>query len=73
MGDPPRKVRVSLPIFDVVGEEATLGRSKGHRLSFAFEPNELGKVAFDATPLQVSDGELLLTRHDRLLRFRKVE
>jgi hypothetical protein len=71
--DPPRTVRLALPMFGVVGETVPLDPSKGYRLSFRFEPNELGKVDFQATPLQVANGGLLLTRHDRRLRFRRVE
>jgi hypothetical protein len=71
--DPPRKVRVSLPMYDVTSESVVVDPAKGYRLSFEFEPNELGKVDFRAAPVEISDGELLLRRHDRLLRFRKVE
>jgi hypothetical protein len=71
--DPPLKVRLLLPMFDVTGETMVVDPVKGYWLSFVFEPNELGKVDFRATPLEISDDELLLKRHDRLLRFRKAE
>ena len=42
----------------------------GHVVKVRFEPNELGKVAFAGTRLRREGAELLLERHDRLLRFR---
>jgi hypothetical protein len=35
--------------------------------------NDIGKVAFKATPLRIVDGELWLERHGRQLKFRRVK
>lgn len=43
----------------------------GHRLTFRFEPNDIGVAAFKDEALAVRDGALVLTRHDREIRFRK--
>jgi hypothetical protein len=40
-------------------------------LRFIFEPNDLGKVAFASTPLIIDEGDLMLQRHDRQIRFRR--
>jgi hypothetical protein len=64
-GDPPRTIILSLPMFDV--------ESDGYRLRFAFHPNDLGRIAFDETPLHQTEDGLNLMRHDRLLTFRRVE
>ncbi len=40
-------------------------------ISPGFEPNDLGKVDFRATPLRIEDGDLVIERHDRLIRFHK--
>ncbi|QAY78341.1 hypothetical protein [Sphingosinicella sp. BN140058] len=71
--DPPRIVRLVLAMFDLVGAPVALDSVKGSRLTFRFEPNDLGRVAFDDTSLEQDDGALLLRRHDRVLRFRRVE
>lgn len=71
-GDPPRSVRLLLPMFDVAGAPIALGPAGGYRLRFAFRANDLGRVAFRATPLSLSPEGLRLMRHDRLLVFRRV-
>lgn len=70
-GDAPTGVRLSLQMFDVVSEAVRLDRTSGYAVRFRFEPNDIGKVNFQATPLQIANGELLLDRHGRTIRFRK--
>lgn len=73
--NPPVSVQISLPMFDLQSPATALPRlpaGQGHALRFLFEPNDLGKVAFASTPLQIDNGDLLLERHDRLIRFRRV-
>ncbi len=71
--DPPQSVRLTLPIFEVRSDTAKPTAAKGYDLRFRFEPNELGRVDFRETTLPVSDGQLVMERHERSLRFRKVE
>jgi hypothetical protein len=66
----PAKVRMLLSIFDVVSQPVNLDSNSGYSLRFCFEPHDLGKVAFQATPLKIVDGELLLDRHGRTIRFK---
>ena len=68
-----REVTISLPMFDVRSTAVPLSGAGGHELQFRFEPNDLGKVAFAATPLRVEQGVLILSRHGRTLRFKRDE
>lgn len=72
-GEPPVSVRLVLQMFEIAGGPVPLDPARGYSLRFRFEPNDLGKVDFRATPLQIEGGELLLERHGRLLRFRRPE
>lgn len=69
---PPVAATLELPLFGLRSDAAPLGGVGGHHLRFRFEPHDLGKVAFSRTPLRIEDGALLLVRHDRLVRFRRV-
>lgn len=44
----------------------------GHRVTFRFDMNDFGIAGFAAEPLQIEGGDLLMRRHDRLIRFRRV-
>lgn len=66
----PVDVIVSLQMFDVASAPVPLATG-GRDISLRFEPNDLGKVAFAATPLRVERGDLILPRHGRTLRFRR--
>jgi hypothetical protein len=66
----PANLRMLLSIFDVVSEPVKLDSNSGYSLRFRFEPHDLGKVAFQATPLKIVGGELLLDRHGRTIRFK---
>jgi len=67
----PTSVRMLLPVFSLVGEPVKLDPSSGYSVRFRFEPNDLGKVAFHGTPLKIENGDLLLARHDRTIRFKR--
>lgn len=66
----PVSLTVLLPVVDLESEAFTLQPGSG-RLSVRFEPNDLGKVAFAATPLRFDGQDLLLERHDRSIRYRR--
>ena len=68
--DPPQTMTLTLPLFDIVGDRVPIAGKAG-RYAFRFEPNDLGKVAFAATPLQREGEDLRLERHGRMLRFRR--
>jgi hypothetical protein len=67
----PSSIRMLFPVFQVVGDSVRLDPSSGYAVRFRFEPNDLGKVAFQATPLKIVNGELLLDRHGRTIRFKR--
>jgi hypothetical protein len=68
---PPTAVRLVLQIFRVASEPVRLDPSSGYAVQFRFEPNDIGKVDFRAEPLRMVNGELVLDRHGRTLRFRR--
>ena len=72
-GAPPTSVRLRLDVFEIVSEPLPLAASSGFLIHYNFEPNDIGKVAFNATPLAVVNGELLLERHGRTLKFRRAK
>jgi hypothetical protein len=67
----PASVRMLFPVFSVFGEPLKLDPSSGYSVRFRFEPNDLGKVAFQATPLKITGGDLLLDRYGRTIRFKR--
>ena len=69
--DPPSAVRLVLQIFRVASEPVKLDPSSGYAVQFRFEPNDIGKVDFRAEALRIVNGDLLLDRHGRTLRFRR--
>jgi hypothetical protein len=66
----PTTVRMLVPVFGVIGEPLKLDPSFGYSVRIRFEPNDLGKVNFQATPLKILNGDLLLDRHGRTIRFK---
>lgn len=44
----------------------------GHRIVFRFDMNDFGVAGFAGEPLAIEGRDLLLRRHDRLIRFRRV-
>ncbi len=70
--NPPTTVRLTLPLFELTGDPVAIDAAKGYGLHFRFEPNDLGKVDFRGTVLPIDQGDLLLDRHDRTIRFHRV-
>jgi hypothetical protein len=68
----PVSVALVLPIFGLRSESVNLPGVGGSEIHFRFEPNELGKVAFSKTALRKDHGALILIRHDRTIRFRRL-
>jgi hypothetical protein len=67
----PTSVRMLFPVFSVISEPIQVDPGSGYSLRFRFEPNDLGKVAFQATPLKIANAEFLLDRHGRTIRFKR--
>jgi hypothetical protein len=67
----PTTIRLLLPMFDLASGPVRLDANSGYSVRFRFEPNDIGKVAFQATPLKLVNGALLLDRHGRTIRFRR--
>lgn len=65
-------VRVVFPLYQV--DSGPIAVPPGAQaLRLAFEPGELGKVAFAGEALRAEDGALVLERHGRVLRFRRAD
>ena len=67
----PTAIRLLLPMFEVASGPVRLDANSGYSIRFRFEPNDIGKVAFQATPLKLVNGALVLDRHGRTIRFRR--
>jgi hypothetical protein len=67
----PVGIRMLFPVYNVTSEPLQLGPNPGYSVRFRFEPNDLGKVDFRAEPVMIVNGELILERHGRTLRFRR--
>lgn len=70
-GDGPMGIRLVLQVFDIASQPVRLDPAAGYSLRFRFEPNDVGKVAFQATPLTIVNGDLVLDRHGRTIRFKR--
>jgi hypothetical protein len=71
-GAPPNSVRLLFNVYQLVSDPLPLAPSPGYLIHYRFEPNDLGKVEFKAEHVKVVHGELLLERHGRTLRFKRV-
>ena len=71
VGRTPVAIVPDLPVypFPLAAHPLTPG---GHRIVFRFDINDFGIAAFSDEPLAVEDGDLLLRRYDRLIRFKRV-
>lgn len=70
-GRTPVAIVPDLPVypFPLAAYRLTPG---GHRIVFRFDMNDFGIAAFADEPLAIEDGDLLMRRFDRLIRFRRV-
>lgn len=68
--NPPATIELAFPIFEAISPPFELAADV-RRLRFRFEPNDLGRVAFDRQVLPPQDGGYVLERHGRRLVFRK--
>jgi hypothetical protein len=64
-------LKLVLSVLDVESQEIRIASDRGGLVHVRFEPNDLGKVAFAKTPLKIDQDDLLLERHERLVRFRR--
>jgi hypothetical protein len=64
-------VSLLLSVLDLESEPFKLSATAGGEMQVRFEPNDLGKVAFARAPLRIDQDDLLLERHERLIRFRR--
>jgi hypothetical protein len=67
----PTSIRLLFAVFGVTSKPLNLDPNSGYAVRFRFEPNDLGKADFRATPLKIINGELLLDRHGRTIRFKR--
>jgi hypothetical protein len=73
IGAPPESVRLLFNVYHLISDPLPLAPSPGYLIHYRFEPNDLGKVEFKAEPVKIVHGELLLDRHGRTLRFKRVK
>ncbi len=71
--DRPVRAIIALSMYELASQPIDIDATKGLDLHFRFEPNDIGKVAFDGTPLAIDNGDLLLSRYGRTLRFHKAQ
>lgn len=69
--DPPLTALLFLPMYEVKADPVALDPAKGYWLSYRFEPHDLGKADFRATPLALDKGDLLFERFGRTIRFHR--
>lgn len=67
----PVAVTLLLPVLSLGSEVFPLSAPGGADLHIRFDPNDLGKVDFQKTALRIEQEDLLLERHDRLIRYRR--
>jgi hypothetical protein len=70
VGQRPARIRIVLPVIELVGDPVEIDAAKGLRFRFGFEPNDLGRVEFKGTALTMDKGQLILLRHGVELHFR---
>jgi hypothetical protein len=66
-------VALVLSVLDIESEAFKVASARGSAMRFRFEPNDLGKVAFEKAPLKIDQEDLLLERHERQIRFRRMD
>ena len=71
-GGLPVSVRVLLPVFALSSDAYAITPGSGRDLTVRFEPNDLGAARFERAPLARRDGDLVMERHGREVRFRQV-
>jgi len=70
-GEQVVSVKFLLPVFDIESERFPLSPGTASKARFNFAPNDLGTATFAQEPLAIeTGGVLVLTRHDRKIRFR---
>lgn len=70
---PPVGVRLGVSVYQIASDELKLDPKSGYTIVYHFEPNDLGKVAFDATPVKIVNGELWLDRYGHTLKFKRAK
>jgi len=70
---PPKSVRLLFNVYQLASDPLPLAPGPGYLIHYRFDANGLGKVAFKGEPLKIDHGELVLERHGRTLRFRRVK
>jgi hypothetical protein len=65
-------VAPEMPVFGPTGDVFPLSSDRGHRLTFRFHRNDLGRARFDREPLRLDKGDLLLQRYDTSFRLQRV-
>jgi len=62
-------IRPLVPVYGSAGTEVKLMPGQGHRLSFRFEPNDIGQAAFRDEILSPYGQGLVMTRYETKIRF----
>lgn len=68
----PMIIAPRLPVYPAPLTMVRMPANEGRRVTFKFEPNDIGTADFRNEALTIEKGELVLQRFDRTIRFRKV-
>ncbi|HEY4382377.1 MAG TPA: hypothetical protein VGN01_18650 [Acidobacteriaceae bacterium] len=68
-GKHPSAFIPEIPVYPMQPEPIALSGTGGHRFVLRFEPHDIGKANFRATPLTLADGVLTMTRPDLQLQL----
>jgi len=61
-----------VPVYGIVSDPIALSGAGGHKLTFRFLRNDLGKARFVTQPLAVEDGGLRIDRYETTIRLVRV-
>lgn len=70
-GIQPVSVVPVLPIYELKPEPYPLDPATGHRVTFRFEPNDLGRIDFRNEPLAIDGESLVMQRYGATIRLRR--
>lgn len=69
---PVTAVAPEMPVYGPTGDIFPISQDRGHRLTFRFHRNDLGKARFAGEPLAASGSGFVLQRYDVAIRFVRV-
>ena len=68
----PASIQLAIPMHGLVSPVFPLDGGRGRRFVFVLTSNDLGRIDFDAEPLELDQDRLVMRRFGRELRFLRV-